>query len=433
MSDYPKVLVISNNCFSKSGSNGRTLSTFFKGWPIDKIAQFFIHSENPDSPVCKNYYRVTDSEAIRAFYKGESVGGKINTDTNVKNNNTSPKNKSRKRLEKNPLTSILRNIIWNSNRWQNNNFTNWVDEFKPEVILLQSGDSTFMLRLATNLAISRKIPLVIYNSESYYFKDKNFMTGSGITKFFYPMYLKAYHKQFNKTISYASYSIYICDELKDLYDRKFNKPSTVIMTGTEIPPKHSNTNNKIPVISYLGNLGVGRHEPLIEIGEALQQINPSYKLSIYGKLPNNDIKEAFENCGGIDYRGFVSYDEVVKVMHESDLLVHAESFLDFYLWDSKYAFSTKIADSLSSGTCFFVYAPGEMAITKYLKENNIACVVSSKEKLMNRLENVIKDRNLREFYTSKALAIVNKNHEINTNANKFQKLINQVVEKESKT
>ena len=71
MNIYPKVLVISNNCFSKTDSNGRTLAGFFYDYPKDKLAQFYIQNATPDFEVCNNYFRVTDSEALSSFLKGK--------------------------------------------------------------------------------------------------------------------------------------------------------------------------------------------------------------------------------------------------------------------------------------------------------------------------------------------------------------------------
>ena len=53
-SGYPKVLVISNECFSNESSNGRTLKNLFYGWPINKLAQFYIISKKPDFQTCNN-------------------------------------------------------------------------------------------------------------------------------------------------------------------------------------------------------------------------------------------------------------------------------------------------------------------------------------------------------------------------------------------
>ena len=73
---FPRILVISNNCFSKTNSNGRTLGNFFTGWPKDRLAQFYIQNEIPDFDVCEQFFRVTDSEAMKALLK-KCNGGEI--------------------------------------------------------------------------------------------------------------------------------------------------------------------------------------------------------------------------------------------------------------------------------------------------------------------------------------------------------------------
>ena len=64
MNNNPRVLVISNNGFSKTNSNGRTLGSLFQGCPKDKLAQFYISVDNLDYSVCENYFNFTDKEAL---------------------------------------------------------------------------------------------------------------------------------------------------------------------------------------------------------------------------------------------------------------------------------------------------------------------------------------------------------------------------------
>lgn len=64
MNNNPRVLVISNNGFSKTKSNGRTLGSLFQGWPKEILAQFYISSDNLDFGVCNNYFNFTDKEAL---------------------------------------------------------------------------------------------------------------------------------------------------------------------------------------------------------------------------------------------------------------------------------------------------------------------------------------------------------------------------------
>jgi len=419
MNEYPKILVISHNCFSKHGSNGRTLANFFIDWPQKSLAQFYINNEIPDSEVCNNYYRVTDVEVLKSFLKRIKVGKHIAYDKLVnsteenKNLNTLYK-RSRKRT---PLNYLIRNFLWDRDKWRSKEFEEWIDKFDPDLILLQLGDYSFMLRIALKLAKYKKIPLIVYNSEDYYFKDQKSFSP------LYHFYRLDYKRQVERVINYASHSIYNSRMLQNTYNKKFDHESTVIMTSTDIEPSFHKVDNNPMIISYLGNLGVGRHEPLIEIANAVHCFDKNLYLDIYGKIPNEEAEKSLMECNGIRIKGFIPYEEVIKVVQQSDVLIHAENFSEFYRWDLKHAFSTKIADSLASGTCFFMYAPEDMAATKYIKENDIAYVANSKSEMEQILNELISKKQIRKHYITKAQKIVKLNHDINKNSEQFKSLM----------
>ncbi len=422
---YPRLLVISHNCFSLSGSNGRTLAGFFMNWPKESLAQFYISNEIPDSPVCNNYYRVLDVEALKSFYKGVQVGKVINENTvNSDYEDVTLNNLYKRHRKKSPFNYLARNLIWNTNRWINNQFQEWIDRFNPDIVMLQVGDYAFMFKIALNIAKGRRIPLVLYNSEDYYFKDRKSISP------LYHLYRFQYKKWFKNLLRYAKHTIYICDELQKTYNQSFKHSSSVIMTSTEITPSTSPKNNKKFVISYLGSLGIGRHEPLIEIANTLQDIDKNLKIDIYGKIPNETVKTAFKTCVGINYKGFISYEDTVKVMQNSDLLVCVENFSKHYQWDLRHAFSTKIADSLASGTCIFAYGPENIASMRYLKDNQAACVLTQPEKLRDTLKELINNHSLRMGYVKRALKLASERHNREKNSNLFLKLIKTIVDKE---
>lgn len=422
MDNFPKCLVISHNCFSKSGSNGRTLANFFSCWPKESLAQFYISNEIPDSDVCNNYFRVTDVEALKAFYKCRQVGTIIKKEKIlIDEENLYWNNLYVKHRKKRPINYVVRNLIWDSNRWKSKVFEKWLDDFKPDVVVLQLGDYAFMLRIALGIAKKRNIPLVIYNSEDYYFKDINSFS------LLYHFYRLDYKRQVRKLISYSSHSIYNSEMLQQTYQQEFEHQSSVIMTSTDVTPAKDKKVHSPIVVSYLGNLGVGRHEPLIEIAKALHHLDSDIYLDIYGKIPNKEVEKTLKECDGIRLKGFVSYEEVIDIMKSSDLLVHAENFSDFYRWDLKHAFSTKIADSLASGTCFFVYAPENTALTNYLLTNQVACVVTEADNLLSTLSELLKKPAIRKQYTEKALKLVKESHEIGKNREIFREILENLL------
>lgn len=425
--NFPRVLIISNNCLSRTDSNGRTMRNFLERWPKEKLAQFYIQNSEPDFSVCRNFFRVTDGQALRAFL-GKGISGGPVQEEKPEPLSGNPVGGGRKHT-RTALTMLLREIVWNSRRWYGSEFQSWLDDFAPQVVLLQAGDCGFMFRLAEDIARRYHAKLVIYNSEAYYFKPFDYFRAKGLAHWAYPLFRNAFCRQFRRTISRAACSIYLCERLREDYDREFGLPSEVIYTATaqKTAAREQKERNGF-IVSYLGNLGVGRHEPLVEIASALQEISPDLYLDVYGKIPNDTVQQAFDACPGIRYKGFVSYEQVVEVMHSSDLLVHCENFSGFYREDLKYAFSTKIADSLASGTCFLLYAPTEMACTHYLVTNEAAWVASEQKELQEILRLLVQEPQERERYLAQAAAVVAKNHSLEENAKKFQEILRKVWE-----
>jgi hypothetical protein len=187
--------------------------------------------------------------------------------------------------------------------------------------------------------------------------------------------------------------------------------------------KKSQDANDTIKISYLGNLGLGRHKSLIEIAEVLQKIDNRLFLDVYGKAPNTEILREFEVAKGIRYKGFVPYDQVVSIINNSDINVHVEGFEQFYIEDSKYAFSTKIADLLAAGKAILIYAPANLTLTKYITENECGCVVTNPDELENKLFDLINDKNFRCCCAKRAKALADKNHNIEKNRKLFQQLL----------
>lgn len=417
--NFPRVLVISNSCISQSDSNGRTLRNFLVGWDRDCLAQFYTNPGQQDFTVCHNYYNITDAQALNALIKGRKYDGRVSEPY------VAPKTSggSTKKTGRNALTMSIRNFVWNTKRWRGAQFAAWVDEFSPELILLQAGDCSFMLKLALELSKTYNAPLVVYNSECYYFKKFDYFKAKGLAHLYYPLFRFGFCRQFKKLMKHASQTVYNCEMLQREYDKAFGAPSVTVYTASEVTPVEASAENATFVTSYLGNLGVGRHEGLVQIAKALQRISPELYLDVYGKIPNEEVRAAFDGCEGIRYRGFVSYEDVVRIIGESDLLVHTENFSGFYRKDLQYAFSTKIADSLASGTPFLLYAPEEMACTEYLKKTEAAHLATNEEELFATLAAIVGDRTLCRSHVSRALEVARTNHSAERNKEAFQRVL----------
>ncbi len=415
-----RILILSNECLSKRTSNGRTLSNFFIGYPKDCLAQFSLQQVAPDFERCERYFCVSDGEALQAFVKGKRVGGRLVRKEKEEAIPSAPS----KGPGRTALTMLLRNLVWNSGRWKKGGFEEFVKEFSPEVILLQAGDCAFMFRIAQKLAKQYRIPLVIYNSEGYFFKKHDYFLGKGVAHWCYPIFRRQFCKAFRKIMRRADYVIYNCSALQQDYAKYFDTPSEVLYTATQLKPAGKKQANTPLRISYLGTLEVGRPQSLITLANILGEFGT--RLDVYGRFPNEQVERDLRACPHIRIGGFVSYEEVINVMQSSDILVHAEGFDDFYREDSKYAFSTKIADTLACGTCFLVYADKEFACSRYLTEHRAAYVVCNETELRQTVKRLIEFPESRNDYFDNAQKLVADNHQAERNAARFAEILNNV-------
>lgn len=437
--------MIANACFSDGTSNGRTLKNLFARAEPAKLAQFFVYGD-PDFGICGRYYQVSDRDALGSLNPLTAVGGPVErrerpdrgagrlaegrTTAGQKTGEpteerTAAGQKTGEPAEgraaagqesgepmegkgescqsgtaetaymgvanKTPVKMLLRELVWLLGRWKGRRLWQWIEEFQPERLCLFLANNTFLIRLAAQIARKYRIPLVVYTTEGYCFMDYNYFTNR--PSLVYRLYYKWLWRTYRKVSAYVTEGFFNCTLLRDRYADAFGYPCKCIMNGSKTPflDRSALEKDRAPVISYLGNLGLGRSEALVEVGQALQEIDPSLHLDIYGAAPDDQVKEELTGCSGIRFHGFVPYEEVVRIIHESSLLVHAEKNDPIVNRDLQYAFSTKIGDSVCSGTPLLIYADEGLAETLFLKENDCAFVVGGKEMLKPILRQALTD------------------------------------------
>jgi hypothetical protein len=376
---------------------------------------------DPDFDLCDNYFQVKDGEALRAIYKGQHVitGNKVRlnpTDASSQRFKTG-------RSKKTALKMLLRNAVWNCGRWRGRLFKNWVEVFKPEVLVLQSGDSAFMLNLARKLADERKIPLIIYNTEGYLFFDHNYLSPHYSDGLCFPLFRYQYRRAFKKALTISSWSIYLNGKLQEDYEKYMPHNSSIIYNSSDMDfRKKEHLSSKLK-ISYLGNLGLRRPEALVEVGSVLQSISKDYHIDVYGNATKDNV-ELLESASGVVYHGAVPYDEVKQIIHNSDIVFHVEKNDPVLCRELRYAFSTKIADSICSGTPFVIYAPANLACSQYALSTGGAWHADSPESLRCVIERIISGDNSKVIAQAETAARAN--HGLGHNSEIFRSIIANV-------
>lgn len=419
-----KILVISNNCFAKNNSNGRILGCLFKEFKKEDVSQIYIIPGTNDFDLCSNYYLVSDSMLANAMRFNGTVG-KVVTPEDIATAN--PKMSAyRSKYGRSSFTMLCREMLWKSGLWWNDNLKNWILDTKADVVVFQCGDAPFMYDIANKAAKLLNVPIVLFNTEYYYFLNESWMPVKD-NNFFFGIYNKILKKKIKTAIDGAALSIYNSDWLKEHYQVAFTSDAEVIYQSSDYDNTSDLKDFVCPKISYVGNLGFGRWEPLVEIAKAIQEINKDWQLDVYGVVQTEDVLKLFEETEGLNYMGTVPYDKALEVIASSDLLILTENQRTHFAKATEYGFSGKITDYLFSGIPVLAYGPISNVGISYLSSTKAAMVVTNKEELSTSIKTAVMDKEWRNITVARALEIANKNHDASKNAASFRNYLQRVV------
>lgn len=80
-----------------------------------------------------------------------------------------------------------------------------------------NSDATFILDIATTVSKKRNIPLVMFNTEGYYFFKNDYNRQERVfDKLAFPIYQHIYRRYFEKTMQQVAFSIYCNSHYKKI-------------------------------------------------------------------------------------------------------------------------------------------------------------------------------------------------------------------------
>lgn len=425
---YPKLLVISHNTFSSTLNNGKTYSSIFKGWPKEKIAQLFFQNEIPDFDVCENYYHITDEDMI----KGSKMiaGKKIDKSKVDEIKKTISPIHSYARKKPKPIFSFARNLVWSTNKWDNDKLNKWLEAFKPEVIFFVGGSNSFSYKITNKIADKFNIPVYLYFTDDYITPIKT------IDPFWWVNYywLK---KELKKLLVDVKKIFVIGEDMGKEFSDKLNKECISIMNAVNIDDylvkrvKKKKYNNSIE-LAYFGGLHLNRWKTLFMIADSLYEIDSEdgikMTINIYtGTLLEEKLLNKFNEHPNINFKGSVTEKEIVDEMQKYDVLVHVESFDQEMISKTRLSISTKIPEYLASGKVLLGVGPSELSSIKYLKKLDFVYIIDKydRETIKLKLREIANQKNNFDEIGTQGIVIAKLNHSIENNKD----IIRQVISK----
>ena len=430
--DDKKILIVGTVPYNKK-STSRAFDAYFHFCKKENMAQIFSNAKAPCKGHCNTLFQITDSRMLSRW-----LGKKIDTgviynydeledeweDWNLEFENKGTKRLYRAASRHTPLSHILRGILWRKKFWCTDKLNSWLDGFKPDCVFLAFSDDYFIPKIALYVADRFNIPIVSAIGDDYYFNTRFSLNP------FYHVYKSTYRRLVRKVFSHPSGGIYISDKIRDKYKREFGLAGETVYLSSDVRRKEfAPVNKENPVITYFGNIGIGRNYSLSDITFALGGINKNWRLEVYSNEPKEQVYKVLKDNPFVDFKGSVPYAQVAKRIAESDITVIVEGFKKKDINMSRYSLSTKAADALASGAAIFVYGSVESGIIEYMKSTGAAEVCCRKEDLRDCLLKLINDTDLQKQYYNAAIKVTDINHNLKASCAAAQSVISAAIER----
>lgn len=422
-----KVLIMSHNPITDYNSMGKTFLGLFSAFSEDELCQFYVYPTLPNIKVCESYYRMTDREALRSIVRRGSAGRRI-SDSEIKRENTLYEDENASKMYRGKgshkeLKILVRDAIWKLSAWKNPHLAAWLAEERPDVIFAAPGASGFFYRLILRTAEMCGIPIVTYVCDDFYFSSQS---KRGLVGRFYARYIR---RKIETLMRASRHVVTISDELARDYAAAFGCACTVISTGANLKNAPAACCGDGKILSYFGNLQLGRYRSLAEVARAVDAYNAAHgdhvTLNIYTADTSPQITAAFEGAACVRFCGFLSADKMCEEMKKASVLLHVESFEEENRERVKYSVSTKIADSLASGICLFAYGPEGISSIEYLRRNACASVAVNREELTDKLSECLEKPEIRTEKASMALEIAALNHDSGRQSERLKSILSR--------
>ena len=413
----------------------RAFESYFSGIESHNLAQIFSYPYVPPKGHCSKLYQITDAMMLKRFFSRNVKVGKT-YEINDLSENGGMKTKSTFESKQNsiisllyrygkkdrPTTYLLRGLLWKKKNWCTKELNEWLDSFNPECVFLSFSDDFFILRIALYVAERFNIPIISSIADDYYFNGKFSLSP------FYYIYRGMYKSLVKRILKRkGSTAVYIGDRIKELYNNTFGIRGITLYLTSDIKRRPFRPINvKTPIISYYGNIRLGRNKSLIDIGSALKRINPNYYINVYSNESEFSYINSMKKAEGVVFHNAVPYEEVQKGMLESDILVIVEGFEPSNVKTVKYSISTKVPDSLATGAQVLAYGDKECGAIDYLLSTKALPVCTDKKNLVETLKGLIENEEDQKKYYKLMNDVLIANHQIHNNARMFSDLVDSL-------
>lgn len=416
--EYPRVLIIGQG-FNLVDGGGITLTNLFKGYPKNQLALATNERKSINPDVCENYYILGSLEdywvwPFSYIKRTGKASGPVSI--NAINDGFSFENKD-------PGPTISRSTFYTiinilgiedlSRRLKvSQQFLEWVKAFSPDLIYSQLA-SLSLIRFIDNLSKKMQIPSVIHMMDDW----PSTIYRHGLFSAYMRWRTDVEFRRLIARSTTLGISQAMSDEYKDRYGKEFLPFHNPVDLDIWLMNSKKTWEVGSPFkVRYGGRIGKAIQESILDIAEAIEEINNGglpVTFDLYIDLSENEFMNKLKKYKSANVYAKLPYEEVPISTAAADLLVIPYDFDRQSFQFIQYSMSTKVSESMASGTPILVYAPEETAVAKYARNEKWGCVVSQRNKtlLKQMIIQLIQNPDLRESLGLRAEELVSQNQD----------------------
>ncbi|MBC9785833.1 glycosyltransferase [Heliobacterium chlorum] len=410
-----RILVLSNTPWSTDNCFGNSFSNIFGGISGIEIANIYCRYGQPNNPIVKKYYQITEKSLIKNLINRKNPSGSEIKDLgqSFSLDESGQKVFNYLRNNRSQFYFWARDFIWAIGRWRSEKLKKFIRDFNPDIIFQPLYYSLYLNRIALFLKEFTGVPLVCYVSDDVYtLRQLSFSPLYWIDRFMKRRIIKRLVNQCER--------IYVISDIqKREYEKCFHKECRILTKGADFScyPREKHNIHRPLKLAYTGNVGGGRWRSLHRMGRVLSEINKDgvkAQLYIYSMTPlTKRMKKAMHDEKSIFFMGGVSSEVVPAIQSDADVLVHVEPTDLRGRLQVHQSFSTKIVDYLHSNRCIFAVGTPDVASIDYLIKNEAGVVATTEQEIYDRLSELLAHPEIIHEYAKRAWNCGSRNHQIN--------------------
>ena len=406
-----RILVISNTPWANDNSFGNSFSNIFEGIPDLQFANIYLRYGQPENHFDMCFFQITERSLLQNLKNSKELSGrrifmgeKVALTEKPVGSGFDQARKMRWQI-----LFWARDAVWKIGRWKSVQLKKFLDDFSPELIFQPVYSKPYIIDLVLFVKEYTNAPMLGYISDDNYTLRQFSLS---------PLYWadRLWSRKKVKAVIEKCEILYVISQVqKKEYERIFTPPCKILTKCGDFSgsvPEWALSGHTVRML-YTGNIGSGRWESLALIAAAASRLNregDSIEFDIYTATPlTKKMKRALDTAES-RLHGPVSYEEILKLQSESDILVHAEGLSLRSRMAVHQSFSTKLVDYFFVGKCIFAVGTEDMASIQHLKENDAAVIAEKASMVYKQLKWLISDTSRILEYGKKAYHCGERHH-----------------------